>query len=48
MKGHFFFFLNNNLPSYVFYKRPNLSLCSKAFMIYDSLSWKIIFQVHAK
>lgn len=35
-----FFHFSNNLP--------NVNLCSTAFKIYDSLSWKLHFQVYAQ
>jgi len=46
--GHFFkpfFHFNNSLLSVVFEKRSDLSVCSKAFKIYDSFNWKFNCQV---
>ncbi len=41
---HFFFF---NMQFFNFTKQTNLSLCSKEFKTYDSLSWKFHSQVYA-
>jgi len=42
------FFFTSSLSSVLFKNRPNLSLYSKAFKIYDSISWTFYFQVYAQ